>query len=149
MESIGKSANPNSKFKKTGQTIFGGFGSTAQHSYFQLLHQGTALFCTDIICVETDKKNNELLFAQSQAQAGLLAFGADINLKDYEKVNGQSPVNLFSLKELNAYNLGYLIASWEHRVFLTSRMLQINPFDQYGVSAGKIFAKKYLDTNGG
>ena len=149
MESIGKNANTHSIFKKTGQTIFGGFGSTAQHSYYQLLHQGTASFCADIISVETDKKNNELLFAQSQAQAKLLAFGADAGLKDHEKVNGQSPVNLFSLKKLNAHNLGYLIASWEHRVFLTSRMLEINPFDQYGVSAGKIFARKYLDNNGG
>ena len=149
MESLGKMANPSSRFKKTGQTIFGGFGSTAQHSYFQLLHQGTASFCADIISVETDKKNNELLFAQSRAQSSLLAFGADADIKDYEKVNGQSPVNLFSLKELNPHNLGYLLASWEHRVFLTSRILQINPFDQYGVSAGKIFAKKYLNTNGG
>ena len=81
MESIGKSANARSRFKKTGQIIFGGFGSTAQHSYFQLLHQGTASFCADIISVETDKKNNELLFAQSQAQANLLAFGADADLK--------------------------------------------------------------------
>ena len=82
-----------------------------------------------------------MLYAQSQAQAGLLAFG-EKNLEDHEKVNGKSPVNLISLKELNPYNLGYLIASWEHRVFLTSRMLQINPFDQYGVSAGK-----YLQEN--
>ena len=149
MESIGKRANPGSRYKKTGQTIFGGFGSTAQHSYFQLLHQGTASFCADIICVESDKKNNELLYAQSQAQANLLALGADVELSDYEKVNGKSPVNLFSLKELNPYNLGYLIASWEHRVYLTSRMFQINPFDQYGVSAGKIFARKFLDINGG
>jgi len=149
MESIGKAANANSVFKKTGQVVFGGFGSTAQHSYFQLLHQGTSEFCADIISVDTDKKKNELLFAQSQAQAKLLAFGANTNLKDYEKVNGQSPVNLFSLKELNPFNLGYLIASWEHRVFLTSRMLEINPFDQYGVSAGKIFARKYLENNGG
>ena len=149
MESIGKSANVNSIFKKTGQTIFGGFGSTAQHSYFQLLHQGTVSFCADIICVETDKKNNALLFAQSQAQASLLAFGADTDLKDYEKVNGQSPVNTFSLKELNSHNLGYLIAFGSIELFLTSRMLQINPFDQYGVSAGKIYTRKYLDTNGG
>jgi glucose-6-phosphate isomerase len=149
MESIGKGTNKNAHFNKTGQVIFGGFGSTAQHSYFQLLHQGTSSFCADIICVDTDKKENELLFAQSQAQADLLAFGADENLQDHEKVNGQSPVNLISLKELNPFNLGYLIASWEHRVFLTSRMLQINPFDQYGVSAGKIFARKYLDSNGG
>ncbi len=95
------------------------------------------------------KKNNKLLFAQSQAQANLLAFGADVDLKDCEKVNGQSPVNLFYLKNINSYNLGYLIATWEHRVFLTSRMLQINPFDQYGVSAGKIYARKYLDANDG
>lgn len=148
MESIGKDANNDSVFKKTGQVIFGGFGSTAQHSYFQLLHQGTASFCADIISIDTHKTYNELLFAQSQAQANLLAFGAESDLQDYEKVNGQSPVNLFSLKDLNSYNLGYLIASWEHRVYLTSRMLQINPFDQYGVSAGKIFARKYLDANG-
>jgi glucose-6-phosphate isomerase len=149
MESIGKGPNNNSHFNKTGQIVFGGFGSTAQHSYFQLLHQGTVSFCTDIICVDTDKEENKLLFAQSQAQASLLAFGADENLKDHEKVNGKSPVNLLSIKELNPFNLGYLIASWEHRVFLTSRMLKINPFDQYGVSAGKIFARKYLDSNGG
>ena len=49
MESLGKEANPKSIFKETGQSIFGGFGSTAQHSYFQLLHQGTAEFCADII----------------------------------------------------------------------------------------------------
>jgi glucose-6-phosphate isomerase len=148
MESIGKGANKSSHFDKTGQVVFGGFGSTAQHSYFQLLHQGTANFCSDIICIDTDKEENALLYAQSQAQAGLLAFGEE-NLEDHEKVNGKSPVNLISLEELNPYNLGYLIASWEHRVFLTSRMLQINPYDQYGVSAGKIFARKYLDSNGG
>ena len=148
MESIGKGANKCSHFDKTGQVVFGGFGSTAQHSYFQLLHQGTANFSSDIICIDTDKEENALLYAQSQAQAGLLAFGEE-NLEDHEKVNGKSPVNLISLEELNPYNLGYLIASWEHRVFLTSRMLQINPFDQYGVSAGKIFARKYLDSNGG
>ena len=149
MESIGKSPSISSFFKKTGQIIFGGFGSTAQHSYFQLIHQGTAALCADIISINTDKITNELLFAQSQAQANLMAFGADSHLKEYEKVNGNSPVNLISLKELSPYNLGYLIATWEHRVFLTSRVLQINPFDQYGVSAGKIFTRKYLETNGG
>ena len=51
MESIGKGSNSNSNYKKTGQVLFGGFGSTAQHSYFQLLHQGTASFCADIISV--------------------------------------------------------------------------------------------------
>ena len=53
------------------------------------------------------------------------------------------------VKTLNPKSLGYLIATWEHRTFITSRMLQINPYDQYGVSAGKIFAKKYIHEHGG
>ena len=49
MESLGKRSNEKSEFKKTGQIIFGGYGPTAQHSYFQLLHQGTQSICADII----------------------------------------------------------------------------------------------------
>ena len=149
MESIGKQPNVKSIFKNTGQIIFGGFGSTAQHSYFQLLHQGTASVCADIFTIEDNKTTNELLFAQSQAQSNLLANGASSNLQDFEKVNGNIPTNLFTLNSLNPYNLGYLIATWEHRTFITSQMLEINAFDQYGVSAGKIFTKKYLQENGG
>jgi len=146
MESIGKQPNINSIFSKTGQVIFGGFGSTAQHSYFQLLHQGTASACADIFTIADNQETNELLFAQSQAQSNLLANGGSSDLKDFEKVNGNIPTNLFTLKSLNSYNLGYLIATWEHRTFVTSQMLEINPFDQYGVSAGKIFTKKYIDS---
>ena len=149
MESTGKQPNIESIFKKTGQVIFGGFGSTAQHSYFQLLHQGTASACADIFTIADNQETNELLFAQSQAQSNLLANGASSDLQDFEKVNGNIPTNLFTLKSLNPYNLGYLIATWEHRTFITSQMLEINPFDQYGVSAGKIFTKKYLEENGG
>jgi glucose-6-phosphate isomerase len=149
MESIGKQPNKDSIFQKTGQVVFGGFGSTAQHSYFQLLHQGTASACADVFTIVENKKKNKLLFAQSQAQSNLLANGADAELQDFEKVNGNIPTNLFTLKSLNPYNFGYLIATWEHRTFLTSQMLQINPFDQYGVSAGKIFTKKYLEDHGG
>ena len=146
MESIGKQSNIKSIFKKTGQVIFGGFGSTAQHSYFQLLHQGTASACADIFTIEDNKETNELLFAQSQAQSSLLANGASSDLQDFEKVNGNIPTNLFTLTSLTSFNLGYLIATWEHRTFITSQMLEINPFDQYGVSAGKIFTKKYIDS---
>ena len=62
MESIGKQPNKESIFKKTGQVVFGGFGSTAQHSYFQLLHQGTSSACADIFTVENNKENNKFLF---------------------------------------------------------------------------------------
>ena len=57
MESIGKQPNIKSIFKKTGQVIFGGFGSTAQHSYFQLLHQGTASACADIFTIADNQGN--------------------------------------------------------------------------------------------
>ena len=149
MESIGKQCNPDALFKNTGQVIFGGFGSTAQHSYFQLLHQGTASICADVFTIEANKDTNKLLFAQSQAQSSLLANGPHKDLEMHEQVNGNVPTNVFSLKQLNPKTLGFLIATWEHRTFITAKMLQVNPFDQYGVSAGKIFAKKYLDQNGG
>ncbi len=149
MESLGKKPNPKSIFTKTGQVLFGGFGSTAQHSYFQLLHQGTASACADVISIEDKKNLNKLLHAQSQAQSSLLANEPNINLKSNEQVNGNIPTNLFILKNLDPKSLGYLISSWEHRTFINAKMLQINPFDQYGVSAGKIFTKKYLNDHGG
>ena len=111
MESIGKQPNKDSIFQKTGQVVFGGFGSTAQHSYFQLLHQGTASVCADVFTIAENKEKNKLLFAQSQAQSNLLANGADAELQDFEKVNGNIPTNLFTLKSLNPYNFGYLIAT--------------------------------------
>ena len=142
MESLGKQANPGSIFQQTGQSVFGGFGSTAQHSYFQLLHQGTAEFCADIIY--SDSSNSPLSSAQAKGQASLLSstFRGSNNL--LEQTNSNSPVNLFHLNKLSLEGLGFLLASWEHRVFVTACMLQINPFDQYGVAAGKMIAKKFL-----
>jgi glucose-6-phosphate isomerase len=142
MESLGKKANSKSIFKSTGQSIFGGFGSTAQHSYFQLLHQGTAEFCTDIIY--STSSNSPLLSAQAKGQATLLSsdFKGPANL--LEKTNSNSPVNLFHLNKWSLGGLGFLLATWEHRVYITACMLEINPFDQYGVAAGKLMAKKFL-----
>ncbi|EKO36119.1 glucose-6-phosphate isomerase [SAR86 cluster bacterium SAR86E] len=142
MESLGKKANPKSIFKETGQSIFGGFGSTAQHSYFQLLHQGTAQFCTDIIY--STSINSPLSRAQAIGQAALLSSDFKESVCLLEKTNSNSPVNLFHLNKLSLEALGFLLATWEHRVFITASMLQINPFDQYGVAAGKLIAKKFL-----
>ena len=143
MESLGKRPNKNSEFKKTGQVIFGGYGPTAQHSYFQLLHQGTHNFCADII-LNKDKSLGNLAYSQGITQAGLLSKGARNLLRDEEKINGNVPVNLFIFDGIDAKKLGFLIATWEHRVFITSVMLQINPFDQFGVNAGKIYTNKYI-----
>tara|TARA_B100002052_G_scaffold242173_1_gene226933 strand:- start:40647 stop:41951 length:1305 start_codon:yes stop_codon:yes gene_type:complete len=141
MESLGKHANSTSEYTKTGQTIFGGYGPTAQHSYFQLLHQGTGDICADIISSKEDPKS--LSYAQSIVQSKLLSYGAE-DLKEEEKINANVPVNLFLLKKLDPFTIGYLVATWEHRVFVTATMLEINPFDQFGVSAGKLYTKKYL-----
>ena len=59
---------------------------------------------------------------------------------------GYIPLTILDNKQIrDAKKLGFLIATWEHRVFITSVMLQINPFDQFVVNAGKIYTKKYLD----
>tara|TARA_X000000950_G_scaffold268685_1_gene346456 strand:+ start:1014 stop:2300 length:1287 start_codon:yes stop_codon:yes gene_type:complete len=142
MESLGKQPSKESEFKKTGQIIFGGYGPRAQHSYFQLLHQGTQDVCADIISLESDKKS--LSYAQAVTQSELLSNGSNNLLKKEECINGNVPLNLILLKKLDSFSLGYLIATWEHRVFITSIMLGINAFDQFGVNAGKIYTKKYL-----
>ncbi len=142
MESLGKQANPRSLFKETGQSVFGGFGSTAQHSYFQLLHQGTAGFCTDIIY--SASKSSPLSSAQAKGQASLLSSNLKGSTNVLEKTNSNSPVNLFHLNKLSLDVLGFLLATWEHRVYITACMLEINPFDQHGVAAGKLIAKKFL-----
>jgi len=116
---LGKQPHKNSPFKKTGQIIFGGYGPTAQHSYFQLLHQGTQDICADIIASKEDLKS--LAYAQAITQSKILSDGADGSSKgNEEKINGNIPLNLFLLNKIDAYTLGYLIATWEHRTYITA-----------------------------
>ena len=142
MESLGKPFNAESIFHETGQTIFGGFGSTAQHSYFQLLHQGTSQCSADIIYSPTSQ--SPLTNAQAMGQASLLSSPQKQSSNLLELTNGNIPVNLFVLPKLSLRELGFLLATWEHRVFVTACLLQINPFDQFGVAAGKTVAQKFL-----
>ena len=94
-------------------------------------------------------KRPSLIYAQAFTQHKLLSTNTK-KLKKIEKIKGDTPTNIFSLRQSNGLltdrlrNLGFLIATWEHRVFITSVMLQINPFDQFGVNAGKIYTNKYL-----
>jgi glucose-6-phosphate isomerase len=143
MESLGKPANAESLFHETGQTIFGGFGSTAQHSYFQLLHQGTSQCSADIIL--SPNAHSPLSNAQAQGQASLLSSAHKASANLLELTNGNIPVNLFVLPKLSLKELGFLLATWEHRVFITACMLQINPFDQFGVAAGKKIANVFIN----
>ena len=79
------------------------------------------------------------------AKAELLALRNRFSSDPKESTNSNSPVNLFILQNMKLSSLGFLLASWEHRVFITASMLQINPFDQFGVNTGKIGAKSVLD----
>ena len=106
-----------------------------------MLHQGTQDLCADIIACKEDK--HSLAFAQAITQSRLMAQGAE-DLNDNEKINADIPINLFLINSRSSYELGYLLATWEHRTYITAAMLDINPFDQFGVSAGKIYTKKYL-----
>jgi len=141
MESLGKQPASDSVFKKTGQTIYGGFGSTAQHSYFQLLHQGTSNTVADV--VHAKSSSSKLLNSQAEGQAKLLA-GKIKYSRGLDETNSNIPVNFFALKNISPKSLGSLIAFWEYRVFVTAAMLQINPFDQFGVNAGKKVAQRIL-----
>ena len=142
MESLGKPDNPESLFRYTGQTIYGGFGPTAQHSYFQLLHQGTSETSADLIACRSS--HSALLNSQAEGQFKLLS-GKIKFKKGMEAANSNIGGNFFSLDKLNLFSLGALIAFWEYRVFVTAAMLEINPFDQFGVNAGKKVARKILD----
>ena len=142
MESLGKQNNPESIFINTGQTIYGGFGPTAQHSYFQLLHQGTSETSADFIA--SLSRHSELLNSQAEGQFKLLS-GKIKFKKGMDAANSNIGANFFSLHNLDLFSLGALIAFWEYRVFITASMLQINPFDQFGVNAGKRITRKILD----
>ena len=82
---------PRWSVKKTGQIIFGGYGPTAQHSYFQLLHQGTQNICADIIVSGKDKKC--LSYAQAITQTKLLSEGTE-ELVGYQSINGNTTVTV-------------------------------------------------------
>ncbi len=142
MESLGKPANPKSIFKKTSQTIFGGFGPKAQHSYFQQLHQGTENYSVDLFSNREDRVDEKLISKQLQAQLTLFKNCPREFKGSQEEVKANVNFNHFELAKIDPFHLGYLIALWEYRTFITAKILQINPFDQFGVEAGKKLTEK-------
>jgi len=121
--------------------VWGMEGTVSQHSFHQLLHQGTQVVPVDFI----DMGSNEILSAHAQAQADALAFGTDDpNLPAYRQYPGNRPSSMLSLEGVNPGNLGRLIALYEHKVFTQGVIWNINSFDQWGVELGKALATKIL-----
>jgi len=156
MESNGKSVDREGNVLNvpSSQIVFGDVGTNAQHSFFQLLHQGTQNISCDFIGVVKPAHNNQQqhdmlhanMIAQSQALMQgqtLQEVGEDKNAK-HKVFSGNRVSNTIFLKELNAHSLGMLIAMYEHRTFVQGILLNINSFDQMGVELGKRLANNLL-----
>ncbi len=145
MESLGKSVGPdnNPALHATVPVIWGGTGSSTQHSFFQALHQGTDIIPMDFIGTikpaHSFTENHQALLANLFAQTEALANGSQGNeaQKNYQ---GNRPSSLFLLDELTPHSFGMLLALYEHSVYVQSVIWGINAFDQWGVELGKKLA---------
>ena len=145
----------------TGGIIFGEEGPNCQHAYFQLLHQGTRLIPADFIVPMTTPygigRQNRFTVANAFAQSEALMKGKTLDearaelsalpeaerekLAPQKEFPGNRPSNSFLFDKLDPFNLGMLMAAYEHRTFVQGVIWNINPFDQWGVEYGKVLAK--------
>jgi glucose-6-phosphate isomerase len=125
----------------TAPILWGAEGTVSQHSFHQLLHQGTHSVPADFIDLAQERN----LSANCRAQADALAFGTDdASLPPHRQYPGNRPSSFFTLEGVNPRNLGRLLALYEHKVFTQGVLWNINSFDQWGVELGKEMAKKIL-----
>lgn len=160
MESIGKSVDLQRRRVDyaTGTIIWGEPGTDGQHSFYQLLHQGTRLVPVDFIGflapLSPLKETHDLLMANLFAQAEGLAFGKTLEEVQAEGVaatdapfrvmEGNRPSNMIIADRLSPRTLGALVSLYEHSVFVQGAIWGIGPFDQWGVELGKVLAKKII-----
>jgi glucose-6-phosphate isomerase len=153
MESNGKSISLNGKSLsyQTGPVIFGGTGTNVQHSFFQLLHQGTQIVPCDFISTIhpncESKTHHTKLLANMLAQSKALMQGQTIEEAQEDPFRcfpGNRPSNTILLDRMDGFHLGMLIAMYEHKIFVQGTIWNINSFDQYGVELGKTMAKDVL-----
>ena len=141
MESLGKRVTQGGKpvAGSTGAVIWGEPGSNAQHSFYQLLHQGTAEVSADFLlplAAAADAEADELAIANCLAQVQALMAGHE-SPEPHRVHPGSRPLSLLAFPRLDPRTLGALVAFYEHKVFVESVLWDINPFDQWGVELGK------------
>jgi glucose-6-phosphate isomerase len=160
MESNGKrvTLNGTEVSYATGPIYWGEPGTNGQHSFYQLIHQGTRLIPCDFIAfTETLNplgRHHDLLMANVFAQAEALAFGKTPEqvkaegtpdwLVPHRVFEGNRPSNTILANRLSPQNLGKLVALYEHSVFTQGVIWQINSFDQWGVELGKVLAQRIV-----
>ncbi len=147
MESNGKSVTLDGQRVdyETGPVYWGEPGTNGQHSFYQLIHQGTELIPCDFIgfCRTLNPLGNhhDLLMANVFAQTEALAFGQEAD-EPYRFFEGNRPTNTILADKLTPGALGKLVALYEHSVFTQGTIWGINSFDQWGVELGKVLAKR-------
>lgn len=142
----------------TAPVVFGEPGTNAQHSFLQLLHQGTDIVPADIILIARPDHdlpdNHRILLANALAQGAALALGRseaeaqaearakgeDLALAPHRTFPGERPSILLHLPRLDPFHLGALLALYEHKVALQAALWRIDAFDQWGVELGKRLA---------
>ena len=142
----------------TGPIYWGEPGTNGQHSFYQLIHQGTRLIPCDFIgfldSLNEVGEQHDMLLSNLVAQGEALAFGKTLaevkaegssdSLAPHRVFEGNRPSNTLLLPRLTPSALGSLVALYEHSVFTQGSIWQINSFDQWGVELGKVLAKKVL-----
>ena len=160
MESNGKHVTLDGKAvgKDTGPIYWGEPGTNGQHSFYQLIHQGTRLISCDFIgfakTLNPLGRHHDMLLANVFAQAEALAFGktpeqvkaegTPDGLVPHRVFEGNRPTNTILAERLTPETLGKLIALYEHSVFTQGVVWNIDSFDQWGVELGKVLAQRII-----
>jgi glucose-6-phosphate isomerase len=144
--------------RQTGPVYWGEPGTNGQHSFYQLLHQGTRLVPCDFIAFAKPLnplgRHHDILMANVFAQAEALAFGKTLEevkaegtpdwLAPHRVCEGNRPSNMILAERLTPETLGKLVALYEHYVFTQGVIWNINSFDQWGVELGKVLAQRII-----
>jgi glucose-6-phosphate isomerase len=160
MESNGKHVTLDGKHVvyDTAPIYWGEPGTNGQHSFYQLLHQGTRLVPCDFIvfghALNPIGRHHDILVANVLAQSEALAFGKTTQeveadgtppwLASHRTFEGNRPSNTILLERLTPAALGRLVALYEHSVFTQGAIWQIDSFDQWGVELGKVLAQRII-----
>jgi glucose-6-phosphate isomerase len=142
----------------TGPVYWGEPGTNGQHSFYQLIHQGTRLIPCDFIAFAKSRnqlgRHHDILIANVFAQAEALAFGKTAEevkaegtpdrLVPHRVFTGNRPSNTILADELTPKALGRLVALYEHIVFTQGAIWHIDSFDQWGVELGKVLAQRII-----
>ena len=156
MESNGKSIGRDGKpvSMKTGPVIWGEPGTNAQHSFFQLIHQGTDVIPVDFIAfkkaqcqadfVYEGTSSQEKLLSNVLAQALALAVGKE-DVNPNKRFQGDRPSSLIIMDQLVPESLGALLALYEQKIAFQGFFWGVNSFDQEGVQLGKVLSNQFLE----